>query len=268
MLISQKEVLKMENVNFNLSRVSDIVLTTKFIGILVVLLLFAFGATRQDAITKIIRLKEKVANLISRNNIAEAGKVLNQIIAESNKIIESNPNLIDGYTSRAFAYNQLFIVTGESKYLDLAEKDLSNAIKISPNDSYLYINLADLERYRLNFKKAIKYVKKAVELEKIPFNYGYLGFNILVLAQHNMMHGENSLNITNELLEAINAYNEAIRLNPNYFSAIGERGICFYFLGEYDRAEKDLKAAIAMCRKLGYPQAAAQYIEVLNEIKH
>jgi tetratricopeptide (TPR) repeat protein len=79
--------------------------------------------------------------------------------------------------------------------------------------------------------------------------------------------------------QAIAAYNESIRLNPNYPAAFGYRGIAYQNKGDYDRAIADFNQAIqlnpndvagfgnrgiAYARKGDYDQAIADYNEAIR----
>ncbi len=57
------------------------------------------------------------------------------------------------------------------------------------------------------------------------------------------------------LQQAIEGYNEAIRLNPQYSVVYYNRGVAYYDLGRYERAIEDYGEAIRLNPQLAEPYA-------------
>ena len=90
------------------------------------------------------------------NNLFLSGK-FDKVIEKSKKIIEKNPTQIPFYNFLALSYR-------EKGKIFLAEKILLNALKISPNNQSVLINLGSTYRVLIEFDKSEKFLKKAIQL--------------------------------------------------------------------------------------------------------
>ncbi len=69
-----------------------------------------------------------------------------------------------------------------------------------------------------------------------------------VTKNNHMAHGVLANTFFNEgkIEEAINHFNEALRINPHYYDAYKNRGLCYFKHGQYHRAIEDLNKAILL----------------------
>ncbi|MCL0054050.1 tetratricopeptide repeat protein, partial [Dehalococcoidia bacterium] len=160
---------------------------------------------------------------------------------------------------RGFAYRQL---REYSKAVD----DLSEAIRLNPEDSWTYgeraVSYNELEEH----SKAIDDATEAIRLDpERDFGYGQRGFAYRRFGEHSKAvddysetirlnpeipflygHRAVSYNELEEHSKAIDDATEAIRLDPESDFGYGQRGFAYRRLGEHSKAVDDLSEAIRL----------------------
>ncbi|MFM6104687.1 MAG: trypsin-like peptidase domain-containing protein [Sphaerospermopsis kisseleviana] len=134
------------------------------------------------------------------------------------------------------AWNTLSVVYRQSNQLDKALVAINAAIKLEPNNPKLYnekyVVLSDLKRY----KEAEVAINKAIELSPRAAFYNNRG------------------NVRYELGDkqgAIDDYNQAIKINPNYAYAYHGRGNAKSALGNKQGAIADFQQAVKLYQQQG-----------------
>ncbi|OBQ12446.1 MAG: hypothetical protein AN482_06745, partial [Anabaena sp. LE011-02] len=154
-----------------------------------------------------------------------------EAITAFEQAVKSQPDFVPAWDTLSAAYR-------ESNQLDKALAAIDKAIQLQPNNPNLYNEkwgvLSNLKRYR----EAAAAINKAIELSPRAVFYSNRG------------------NVRNELGDkpgAIDDYNLAIKINPNYADAYYNRGITRYELGDKPGAIDDYNLAIKINPK--YAQA-------------
>jgi tetratricopeptide (TPR) repeat protein len=145
----------------------------------------------------------------------------------------------DPKDAQAYAYRaEAWTLKGE---LDIAIKDLDEAIRLNPRESGLWNQRASAWDDKKEYDKAIRDYGEAIRLDprdaKAVHNRGLAWW------------------AKRDYDKAIRDYDEAIRLNPKYQSAFNNRGLAWYHRGDYDKAIQDHSEAIRLDPK----DAAAFY---------
>jgi len=175
------------------------------------------------------------------------------------------------------------------KYIDLAEKELKEAIKLEPTLDDGFYNLGIIYYCRGNFDEAIIMFKKAIENNRnIPFYYYYLGqvyhnktdydsaikeyekalaidktyFNAYFSMGHAYLY--NFLkNYKIEFIDkSISSLNEALKLKPESWEAHSLLFLTYFIKLELDLALKEAKK----CDELGHP-IDAYTISIIKNLK-
>jgi tetratricopeptide (TPR) repeat protein len=134
--------------------------------------------------------------------------------------------------------NEYFIYChrGQAKVLlkqyDEAIKDYNEAIRLSPNHHKLYIQRGSSKALLKQYDEAIKDFDKAIQLNPSDYNVYYnRGGSKALLKQYD---------------EAIKDFDEAIQLNPSDYNVYYNRGSSKALLKQYDEAIKDFDEAIRL----------------------
>jgi tetratricopeptide (TPR) repeat protein len=141
------------------------------------------------------------------------------------KIIEIKPSFAYAYNYCGFAYWDL----GE---ISKAVKMHTKAIELDPNYADAYYYRMRPEEQLGNYDEALRDLKKSISLYKKNHIIDYLYLGNLI------SHLEKNFNA------AIEAYNKAISLKPNFTEAYFQRGNAELSLKKYKKAIKSYSAAI------------------------
>jgi tetratricopeptide (TPR) repeat protein len=152
----------------------------------------------------------------------DSSKKYPEAITALQQAVQSKPGFVP-------AWNQLSVVYRDSNQLDKALAAIDKAIQLQPNNPNLYNEkyavLSDLKRYR----EAAAAINKAIELSPRAAFYNNRGI------------------VRKELGDkpgAIDDYNQAIKINPNYADAYNNRGNVRNDLGDKQGAIDDYTLAI------------------------
>lgn len=141
--------------------------------------------------------------------------------AVARKVLAKDPN-------NAEAYYILWASTGEHPN----SPDIRKALELDPN---LVPALVDLGMSyfikKRSFAQAETYYRRAVEIADSPELHYYLGTSLMYQGYYE---------------EAINQFNEAIQLNPDYAAAHMYLGITYYYKNKLDEAIANEKRAISL----------------------
>lgn len=146
--------------------------------------------------------------------------------ADTNTAIAMNPNLGFAYANRG----ELHLIEGDAI---ATTRDLEKAIDLDASLApSLYEKLGDASFLQENIDQAFKYYDLAVAQYPTPRAYGRRG------ELSTMYYDDNDA--------AIRDFTEAIKLDPNYFRAVFNRGAVYSLQGEYEKAIADLSRAIQL----------------------
>ncbi|MCA9179721.1 MAG: tetratricopeptide repeat protein [Planctomycetales bacterium] len=141
--------------------------------------------------------------------------------AAYSKCIEVDARYADAYNNRA-------VVRAKLDRLADAIEDLSEAVKINPDDAMAWSNLGLARHEQGEFSEAIRCYDEAErrsESAQIPFQRG----NVRLAA--------------GQQAEAVEDFTRAIKADSRYSHAFLNRGIALLELNQVDRAEQDLRQA-------------------------
>ena len=176
-----------------------------------------------------------------------------QAISDFTKVIEIKPNLAtieDVYTNRGISYSN-------QSNLPQAISDLTKAIEIKPNNALAYYNRGLAYYNKKEYDKALQDVRKAQELgcavdpklldelKKTSKSKYSTTESMEKIATEAYRKGcEYSKNGNYD--QAISEYTKAIKINPNYESAYGNRGGSYANRGDLPNAISDYTKAIEL----------------------
>jgi tetratricopeptide (TPR) repeat protein len=148
------------------------------------------------------------------------------------------------------ALNLMGIISGIENNLIEVKIFFNKAIKINPNNHFLYFNFARiLSDNNFDFE-AINYYSKAIKL--FPnFKEGYNNYG-------------NSLSKLGNFSEAINFFNKAIDIDSQYFDAIYNKSLCQLRLGDFKNGLNNYEAR---WKRKGAPQYRYTQIPRLVNLK-
>jgi len=134
------------------------------------------------------------------------------------KILIKNPRVV-------FLYNLLGLISVSLGKINKAFKCYEEGIKVDPNFSAIYSNLALLYAdYKNDYVLAENYYKKSISINKeIPETYNNLGSTYLA---------------ANKIESAIKNFKKAIDINPNFFNAYHNLGNLYTSVGNFEEAKK------------------------------
>jgi tetratricopeptide (TPR) repeat protein/S1-C subfamily serine protease len=179
-----------------------------------------------------------------------------EAITALQQAVQSQPDFVPAWDNLSVAYR-------ESNQLDKALAAINKAIQLQPNNPNLYNQkwaiLSDLKRY----KEAAAAINKAIELSPRAAFYNNRGivrddlgdkqgaiddFNQAIKINPNYAQAYNNRGIVRDDLGdkqgAIDDFNQAIKINPNYAQAYYNRGIVRNELGDKQGAIDDYNLAI------------------------
>ena len=147
-----------------------------------------------------------------------------EAIQDCNAAIKLNPDFVEAYQIRLFAYSAL----GE---FDKALQDCNIAIELDPKNAGQYTNRAMVFERKGQYDKAFKDYEKAIKLDP-NFVHSYVNRGVLYLN-------------TGEYSKALNDYNKAIELGANNV-VFANRARVKYELDDKSGACEDINKAVEM----------------------
>jgi len=121
----------------------------------------------------------------------------------------------------------------EGKYAE-AVKFYEEKVKAKPDNSVLRNQLGFSYAKLGKYMEARREYDKAIELNK---NYAEAYYNLgtLLMSRPFLL-----------LNDAVKQFDKAIELNPNYAKAYNNRGMTYTYLGDFEKAKKDLETALKL----------------------
>ena len=153
------------------------------------------------------------------NNLFLSGK-FDIVIEKSKKLIKKNPTQIPFYNFLALSYRE----KGE---IFLAEKILQNALKISPNNQSVLINLGSTYRVSMEYDKSEKFLKKALSINQNDINA--------------LVNYANLKRDTNNYDESIQLYEKAYKINNKIQTIIINLAGAYQIVGKFKLSETYLE---------------------------
>ena len=140
---------------------------------------------------------------------------------------------------------------------------LENALERSPDNKEALIQIGVWYAEIKDFQNAEKYMKRLLQIDPefidAYTNLGYLYASVsrledaARLAQTALTRFPRSVKAhclmgfirlqEKDYLGALERFNKAIEYYPTYHEALGNRGVCYYFLGDYEKALRDMEKA-------------------------
>ena len=153
------------------------------------------------------------------NNLFLIGK-FDLVIEKTKKILKKNTTQIPFYNLLALSYRE----TGK---LLLTEKILLSALKISPNDQSVLINLGSTYRVLIEFEKSEMFLKKALLIN--PNNI------------HALVNYANLKRDKNEYTDSIKLYEKAYKMDGNNQIIIINLAGIYQIVGKFELSQKLLE---------------------------
>ena len=153
------------------------------------------------------------------NNLFLSGK-FDIVIEKSKKNIKKNPTQIPFYNFLALSYRE------KGKIL-LAEEILLNALKISPNNQSVLINLGSTYRVLIEFDKSEKFLKKVLSINPNNINA--------------IVNYANLKKDTNNYDESIELYEKAYKMNNKIPTIIINLAGAYQIVGKFDLSQSYLE---------------------------
>jgi len=153
------------------------------------------------------------------NNLFLSGK-FDIVIEKSKKLIKKNPTQIPFYNFLALSYRE----KGE---IFLAEKILQHALKISPNNQSVLINLGSTYRVLIEYDKSEKFLKKALSINQNDINA--------------LVNYANLKRDTNNYDESIQLYEKAYKINNKIQTIIINLAGAYQIVGKFKLSETYLE---------------------------
>lgn len=173
---------------------------------------------------------------------------------------ESDDTLAKAFTYRGFSYLK------KNQY-DLAIGDFSQAIRLDPENAWALANRGNAYFNKHQYDAAMKDYDEALRLNPAGYATLFYGrgaiFSVRGEPGHAIEQFDQAIGLQPEFPEAFNNrgvayfnngqfsraiddYGEAIRFRPEYSSALQNRGNAYAARGQYDRAIEDYNKAIGM----------------------
>jgi len=142
------------------------------------------------------------------------------VIEKSKKLIKKNPTQIAFYNFLALSYRE----KGE---ILLAEEILLNALKISPNNQNVLVNLGSTYRVLIEYDKSEKFLKKALSINPNNINA--------------IVNYANLKRDTNNYDESIQLYEKAYKINNKISAIIINLAGAYQIVGKFELSESYLE---------------------------
>ncbi len=219
-----------------------------------------------DDLNKGIEINPNIAEFYADRGLVKTElKDLKGSIDDFTKAIEMDPNLANNYPD---IYFNRGISKGILKDLKGSIDDFTKAIEIDPNSAPFYICRADAKAMSEDIQGAIDDYSKAIEIDPNDSDSIRKRLEVATILKEqyeysNSIHLKESPDLyiklkdadsysnrglgklmSLEYIGAIDDFNKAIDLNPNYASAYYLRGSAKYGLCDYDGALDDCNEAI------------------------
>lgn len=196
----------------------------------------------------------EVSNFLQRGSIYSKLKKYNLAFKDFNVAIGKAPDDGEPYSDRANLYSEL--ERYEQAIQDYCKSiELIEANKATNNKKNLFhkywgrgLTYIDIKQYEL----ALNDYKKAIELSLHPNLSSYLYFQI-----------GNIIQLTSDaskIEKAIESYNKAIAINPEYSEAYLNRGLCYASLGKDQDAVYDLNEFVKFEKNSNLAKEARDFI--------
>ena len=156
------------------------------------------------------------------NNLFLSGK-FDIVIEKSKKLIKKNPTQIPFYNFLALSYR-------EKGKIFLAEKILLSALKISPNNQSVLINLGSTYRVLIEYDKSEKFLKKALSINQNDINA--------------LVNYANLKRDTNNYDESIQLYEKAYKINNKIQTIIINLAGAYQIVGKFKLSETCLETLL------------------------
>ena len=156
------------------------------------------------------------------HNLFLSGK-FDIVIEKSKKLIKKNPTQIPFYNFLALSYRE----KGE---IFLAEKILQNALKISPNNQSVLINLGSTYRVLIEYDKSEKFLKEALSINQNDINA--------------LVNYANLKRDTNDYDESIQLYEKAYKINNKIQTIIINLAGAYQIVGKFKLSETYLETLL------------------------
>lgn len=155
------------------------------------------------------------------------------------KLINDNVLKTDYFLNRGYCYYKLKDYINAEKDYVIAEKSYLEAKTLDkPALDLLYDNLSLLYFDQNNFKKAIEYSTKRIELN--PRNHvPYIDRGL-------------SYRKMKKYKEAESDFNKSLEIKPDFFRAFGYRSFLYLELGQYQKSYDDASRAVEINKQYGY----------------
>ncbi len=199
-------------------------------------LMVKLSPTEKVVLTKRATLNAEAfdCNLRARNFLYRRTKnTINFSIQLFKKAIELDPRYASAYAGLGEAYASLYQdVERQEHWLDQAIESSLKALMYDSSLSEAYAALGLAYYNKRSFDEAVTASQKAIELD--PNNF--LGYWILGRIYHN----------TDRDKEAVDLFEKVITLNPDFYSVYGDLEIVYARLGEKEKYDKILQAALVV----------------------
>src|ERR1044072_1387668 len=166
-----------------------------------------------------------VTDLLRSAYQALEAKKFDEAVASSAKAIEQNPKEYRAYALSGYAYQA-------QRKLKSASEAFAKAIELRPDIKELYLAKSQVDLFRNAHEEALLAAKQAVKLDP---NYAKAHLMVGMLLRWDK----------ERRAEAITAYETALSINPQLWSAYGELGGIFESANELKRAEDVFRKGMA-----------------------
>jgi len=218
------------------------------------------------------------------------GREDDKAIEEYTQAIALNPDYLEAYNYRGFAYYNRGTFTSDPAQHELAVKDFRKVVAMKPGTYSAYLAQASIYIYQKEYDKGLEEVNKAIALNpEETLAYGLRGFIYMdekikdpdkVIADSSRVIDKGSLwsaiaysnrGVTllfekKEYDMAINDFNKTIELTPLNAPAYIGRGIAFVYKGQFNRALEDISRSIELNPKVSkaYDIRGLVYVQMRN----
>jgi len=202
------------------------------------------------------------------------GREDDKAIEEYTQAIALNPDYVEAYIYRGFAYYNRGTFTSDAGQHELAVKDFRKVVAMKPGTYSAYLAQGSIYIHQKEFEKGIEEVNKAIALDPDEaLAYGLRGFIYMqeknkdpekVIADSSKAinigglwsaiaysnRGVTLLFAKKQYDRAIDDLSRAIELTPRNAPAYMARGIALAFKGEFNRALDDVSQSIELNQKI------------------